>query len=420
VKRLRQGSRLLVWLALLAIASPLAAQTTITDPTKPAPPAAPEKKSEGAPSPFTLTAAYTADLLAEVSGGRDASVGYVDLLKLSAAYDGANAGHDGLTGLVSVIQLNGSDFTASRVGGIQSVSADEGQPEALRLYEVWLQQEIFGGKGGIKGGLVDINTTFDVQETAALFMNGSHGIGPDLGDTGFTGPSDYPTTALAVTAFYRPAEDWTAQLGVFDGVAGDPGHRGAFVAIDLAARYGALVIGQVEKRFGDRARLEAGAWTYTAAFPSLDEFGPGGAPRRVHGNGGLYGLVEGRLTGAGGDSGGLSGWLRVGIANGDINRAENYFGAGLVYTGLIKGRDKDEIGFAIARAGLGAGARHAGALGGGRIGDAETDLEATYRYAFKDWLNIQPDVQYVIRPAGNLRIPNALVAGLRLAFTFTK
>ena len=96
--------------------------------------------------------------------------------------------------------------------------------------------------------------------------------------------------------------------------------------------------------------------------------------------------------------GGLSGWLRVGIANGDINRAENYLGAGLVYTGLIKGRDKDEIGFAIARAGLGEGARHAGALAGGRIGDAETDLEATYRYAFKDWLNIQPDVQYVIHP----------------------
>ena len=129
-----------------------------------------------------------------------------------------------------------------------------------------------------KGGLVDINTTFDVQETAALFLNASHGIGPDLGDTGFNGPSDYPTTALAVTGVCgRPTTgrpSWassTASPAIRD-------HRAAFVAIDLAARYGALVIGQVEKRFGDRPASRRAPGAYTAAFPSLDQFGPGGAP----------------------------------------------------------------------------------------------------------------------------------------------
>ena len=391
----------------------------VTDPTAPPTPPKPTKPGEGPPSPFTFTAAYTADLLANLRGGQKAGPGYVDLIKLSAAYDGGNAGHEGLTGLVSVEHANGANFTGERVGGFQSVSGSEAQPAALRLYEVWLQREM--GKGAIKAGLIDISTTFDVQETAALFLNASHGIAPELGDTGLNGPSDYPTTALAVTTVYRPAEGWTAQLGVFDGVTGDPDHRGRFVAVKLSARDGAFVIAQLEKRFGDVARLEAGGWTYTAAFPSLVQIDAPGSPRSVRGNGGVYGLIEGRLLGGPqGNGGSLSGWLRAGVANGDINRAETYLGGGLVYTGLIPGREKDDIGVAFARAGFGEGARREGAREGLMIGGSETDLEVTYRYAFRDWLNIQPDVQYVIRPGGDQRLGNALIIGLRLAFTVSK
>ena len=408
---------LIAVLAVLSHARPLAAQA-VTDPTKPAPPAGPAKPADAPPSAWTFTAAYTADFLGAVAGGTSRGGAYVDLLKLSAAYDGATAGHEGLTGLVSVEHAFGSGFTGRRVGGLQNVSGDETLPGTFRLYEAWLQQELAGGQGGVKAGLIDINTTFDVQETAALFVNASQGIGPDLGDTGLNGPSDYPTPALAVTGFYRPAEGWTAQLGLFNGVAGDPAHRTDFVDVKLD---GALIIGQVEKRFGDAARVEVGAWTYTAAFPSLDQFTPSGQPRAVHGNDGLYGLVEGRLLARPGDNGGgLNGWVRVGLANGDINRVANYLGAGLVYTGPFRGRDKDEVGFALARAGAGAGARYVGALAGRHIGEAETDLEATYRYVFTDWLNIQPDLQYVIDPGGDRHRPNAVVVGLRLAFTYSK
>jgi porin len=397
----------------------------ITDPTAPAPPpssapapAAASSKPAQAPSPFTFTVAYTADLLDDVDGGRNPGGGYVGLAKLSAAYDGSTASQPGLTGLVSVEDSNGSAFTADKVGGFQSVTASETQPQALRLYESWLQHDLFESRGGVKAGLIDINTTFDVQETAALFLNASHGIGPDISDTGLNGPSDYPTPALAVTTFYRPAKGWTAQFGVFDGVAGDPAHRADFVAVKLD---GALIIGQIEKRFGDVARFEAGAWTYTSAFPSLDQFNTSGQVRDVRGNDGVYGLVEGRLMAKprGGD-GGLSGWIRVGLANGDINQIANYLGAGLVYTGLIRDRDKDQVGVAVARVGFGSGARYAGTLAGQDIGQSETNVETTYRYVFKDWLNIQPDLQYVIDPHGDRHVRDAFVAGLRLAFTYSK
>ena len=66
------------------------------------------------------------------------------------------------------------DFTATRVGAVQSVSASEALPPAVRVYEAWLRRSFAGDRAAIKAGLIDINTTFDVQETAALFLNASH------------------------------------------------------------------------------------------------------------------------------------------------------------------------------------------------------------------------------------------------------
>jgi porin len=390
----------------------------VTDPTKPTPPPAAAKPGQGPSSPLTFTGAYTADFLGDVAGGQSSGGGYADLLKVSAAYDGSASGQDGLTGLISLEHQFGSDFTATRVGGVQAVSATEALPGATRLYEAWVQQTLLNGQGAVKAGFVDLNSTFDVQETAALFLNASDGIGPDIGDTGVDGPSDYPIPALAITAYCRPADDWTLQAGLFDGSAGNPAHRSAFVGVKFD---GALLIGQVEKRFGDVARVEVGGWTYTSSFPSLTSTNALGQTTRISGNGGVYGLVEGQIMPApGGAGGGLNGWVRAGLANGDINVVDSYLGGGLVYTGLFKDRTQDEIGVAISRAGIGAGARHVGALAGRDIGDAETVLEGAYRFVVKDWLNVEPDLQYVIDPHGDLRIPNAVVLALRVALTYSK
>ena len=400
-----------------AVSKPQAANGTSAGKDADKAPGSPTGANNAPSSPFSFSAAYTADLLDNLGGGRSTGFGKADLLKLSATYDGSADGHEGLNGLISIEHSFGSSFTVRKIGGLQNVTAAEAEPAALRLYEAWLQQSFLGDAVGVKAGLIDLNTTFDAQETAALFLNASHGIGPDFGDTGLNGPSIYPTTALGVTGFYRPNDAWTFQLGVFDGVAGNPAHRSDFVAVKLD---GMLLVGQVERRFGDTARIEVGAFTYTAHFPALDQFNVDGTPRAVSGNSGVYGLVEGRLIRNGDQGGGLSGWVRVGLSNGVINPVSNYLGAGLVYTGLLPGREKDEAGLALARAGLGSGFRGAARDAGGSIGRAETVIEATYRYSLNDTLSLQPDLQYVIRPHGDAQIGNALVVGFRLALTFSR
>ena len=378
-----------------------------------------DPKSDPPKAPFTFAVAYTADALDNADGGRAQGARYLDKLALSIAYDGAAAGHDGWTALASAQHANGVAFSSDLVGDAQTVSNIDA-PEAFRIYEVWAARALFAGRGGVKFGLIDFNSEFDVQETGALFLNSSDGIGPDISRTGLNGPSIYPITALGSTVFYKPADGWTIRAGLFDGVAGDPSHLRRF-AIILSAKDGALLIAQVEKRYGDAARLEAGVWSYTARFDALDRFTASGAPRQIGGNAGVYGLVEGKLLAKPkSDDGGLSGWIRVGFGNGDINPINTYLGAGLVYTGLIPGRDKDKAGLAINRAGFGAPACEAARASGSSLRDAETTLEATYGYAFSDWLNIQPDLQYVIHPSGLPQRRNATVIGVRFAFTASR
>jgi porin len=392
----------------------------ISDPTKPEPPEKPLSIGTTV-SPWTFTATYLSDALANVSGGLSHGASYVDELKLSAAWDGAANGHEGMSALISVEHHNGVRLSGGRVGDYQLVSSLEAPPESTRLGELWVKREILNGRGGFKAGFVDLNTTYDVQDTGALFINSSHGIGVEFGQSGLNGPSTSPTTALALTGFYRPAQDWTVQLGVFDGVAGDPDHLKRFVAVKLSTRDGALLVGQVERRFGDVARAEVGAWLYTADFVALDQIDATGDARRISGDAGVYALMEGRLfSKSDSPESGLSGWVRVGVANSDINPVATYVGLGLVYTGLIKGRDTDEVGVAMARAGFGAPARSAAARSGITLADAETDFEITYRYAFRDWLTLQPDIQYVIHPSANRALGNAIVVGLRLSFTGSK
>ena len=400
---------------LIALSASLAALVS----TLPGTGCADDPKPDPPKPPITFTAAYTADVLDNADGGRAQGARYLDKLALSIAYDGAAAGHDGWTALASAQHANGAAFSSDLVGDAQTVSSIDA-PEALRIYEVWAARALLSGRAGVKFGLIDLNSEFDVQETAALFLNSSDGIGPEIARTGLNGPSIYPITALGSTVFYRPAEGWTLRAGLFDGVAGDPGHPREF-AIKLSANDGAFLIAQVERRYGDAARLEAGVWSYTARFDALDRFAASGVPRRIGGDAGVYGLIEGKLLPKPkSDDGGLSGWIRVGYGNGDINPINTYLGAGLVYTGLIPGRDKDKAGLAINRAGFSAPAREAARANGSSLRDAETTLEATYGYAFSDWLNIQPDLQYVIHPSGLPQLRNATVIGVRFALTASK
>ncbi len=374
-----------------------------------------------APTPFATTGAWSftgvanIDLMRNVDGGiRDATEG-LSKFALAAAYDGSQDDHDGLSGLISAQFVHGGKLSGNAIGDVQGADNIEAIG-ALRLYEAWLSRDYDGARGW-KAGLIDLNVDFDTNDTGALFLNSSDGIGPELGHSGLNGPAIYPTTALGLTGYQRVGAGLTIRAGLFDGTAGSPYHP-KDLAIRLSNTDGVLAIVQVEQRFDSGLRLEGGAWAYSAHFEALARFDPQGNTLRYQRGRGAYALIEAPIFKAGGDGErGLSGWARVGIADPVIQQISGYIGGGVVYTGLFASRPEDQTGVAVNHAIVGV----PDILGGEIVGlrkSAETDIEFSYRYDATDWLAVQPDTQLIIHPAGTYR--TAYVVGVRFSITLTK
>ncbi len=159
-------------------------------------------------------------------------------------------------------------------------------------------------------------------------------------------------------------------------------------------------------------RVGLGAWRYTTDFERLDGQGIDNA------SAGVYGFVEGVIfSEAGSDEQGLSGFLRLGRADETVNRFGAYQAAGLVYTGLLPGRDEDVLGLGISSVDNGDDFVDAVRTGGGLIERSETVVELTYHARVLPWLSLQPSVQYTMNPDTDPAIDDHLAVAIRLGVT---
>ena len=184
-----------------------------------------------------------------------------------------------------------------------------------------------------------------------------------------------------------------------------------------------------------------GAWYNTNRF--ADAFSntgtiaqpPGvlvGARSSKPGDYSIYGTLDQLVFRPSPDSdGGLGITARAMVAPGDRNLIDLFVQGGVTYKGAF-GRPNDTAGAGIEWARIGSQARAgdvATALATGAITplrSSETVFEATYQAQIEPWWQLQPDVQYVIKPGGGLpdpsrptrRIGDAAVFGLRSVMTF--
>lgn len=347
-------------------------------------------------------AAYTLDILANVDGGLKRAAALLGKFDASAEIDGAAFGIEGATGFLNLQFVDGRALSEELVGDAQVTSNIEAT-SALRPLEAWIELPLLRDTAYAKVGLVDLNSEFDVQTVGSLFLNSSHGIGPDFSQSGLNGPSIFPTTAGAVVLRGRRG-GWTGRLGFFDAVAGDP-DRPKHVRIGYPGRTGLLAVAEGERSLGEHGAVKIGGWTYSTRFDALD-----GGPRRLSGNRGAYATIEGRLAERGGRA--LDGWLRIGIAEARINPIATTIGGGVTW-----GNDEGRLGLALSSARLGTPARRAAMAEGRRPQAAETNIEVTYSMAAAPGLTVQPDLQYVIDPSWRSDLGDAFVAGVRMIVT---
>ena len=257
------------------------------------------------------------------------------------------------------------------------VSNIDAGTRAARLYEAWIEQRLAGDRLSLKAGLYDLNSEFDTTESGGLFLNSSHGIGPDFSQTGENGPSIFPVTSLAFRAEYSLSENLLLRTAVLDGVPGDP-DRPRRTAVKLSSDDGALLVAELNY-LDERAKVAVGSWRYTARFEDTLATAQAGEPVERKGNQGFYMLAERKLT------------------------REHLDGT---------------QGLALSRIRLGSRYRRAAALAGEALGKGETNIELTYRTSLRPWLTLQPNLQYVISPGAVPGRRDALVLGIRTELGF--
>jgi porin len=347
--------------------------------------------------PLTIAARETFDAFA-VPSGIDPGTAVLNKLQLSATLRGERFGLNGWLLHAQLIRFDGQSLS-KRLGDIQTADNIEAVP-VTRLFEAYLAR-LWGSDQhsiAVRFGMMDLNSQFDSIDTASLMLNSSHGIGPDLSRSGRTGPSIYPVTAVGTSVTWVPSQRWTFRLGAYDGVSGSPTAPKAFFAERLKPSDGLLLISQADWQMTKSSRLEAGVWGYTAAQP--------GPARKAHDHG-AYVSYEAPLDLVPH----LTFWLRAGLANGDAQPIAGYVGGGVVQQGTMPGRPQDRLGLAIAHAIISDPA--VDVLG---LHKAETSFELTYQVKVSHRFVVQPDLDYVHRPAGSAHARDSLGFGLRFVF----
>ncbi len=400
-----------------------------------------ESKVPGWPVGVGAELFYVGDVFAPAVGGLSRKAVYLDNLDLMLDLDlevllGARK-----TTLRLHVQSNRGSSVSERVGDFQGLSNIEA-PSEWRLYEAWIEHNLLPGRLSVLAGVYDLNAEFDVIRVAGDFLNSSFGFGPDFSATGLNGPSTFPLTTLGVRLKARPYPSFFTALAVLDGSPGDPfdpdrsrfalgNGEGALVAWEIGynqgargvaveddgmpprAREGIRRIGRGREVQRARMKLALGGWTYTRDFEAWE------LEESAQKSWGFYVLGERRLYEESGGAGSLWAFFRAGTADAEVNRLSAYLGGGFVYTGLIPGRDEDSAGVGLAHAQNGSPFLNAQPAEGGRFERAETVLEAIYLLQLGEFIQLQPNLQWIANPGMDPAIDNALVVGLRARAALT-
>lgn len=342
---------------------------------------------------YEVGAVYTSDLWRNTKGGLRTGGAYLDNLDVTLALDAERAmGWTGVSAFVYGLYNNSARFSDRYVGDAMTVSNIDA-PEAVRLYEAWIQWQSAAEHAlSFRLGLYDLNSEFDMSDGRSLFLHSSHGIGHELGQTGANGPSIFPVTSLGLRAAWSPARQWSALVAVLDAVPGSPEHPSSN-RIRVSGDEGALAIAELQWAGERVTKVSLGHWRYTA-----DE------------NRGTYAGIEMALDRDSGHEPTTLAFARYGVADDRLNEFADSWSIGVRRRSLFAARPEDQIGVAYTRADVSDAAS-------AHRRQYEAAIELTYRAELTDWLAIQPDIQLILNPGADPALEDSLVFGLRLEFS---
>lgn len=394
---------------------------------------------------ITLSLSETSEGFANVGGGIRRSTVYEGLTQVSLKLDSSKLGlWEGGTFYASALQIHGRGPSRYLVGNLQTVSGIE-SVQSTKLYDLYVEQTLFGGKVSVRAGQFGADEEFIASSYGLGFVNSSFGF-PILpaSDLPNGGPA-YPLAALGARVKYAATDAITVLGAVFNGNPMGPSSTlqnnsgtdfrttdGVFAIAELQ-----YALNQGEKDTGLPGTYKIGAW-----YQSQTVIAPpnGRGTQSFNGNYSFYAVADqlvwrqGEKSADSADPGkqrGIGVFARVMGAPGNRNLIDFAASAGVVWHGPFDARTDDQIAVGVNYAHVGSSARafdqFIGTFSRGYpIRSSETTFELNYLAQLTGWLQVQPSIQYVVRPGANVLNPNqpnqtiknATILGLRGIVTF--
>ena len=241
--------------------------------------------------------------------------------------------------------------------------------------------------------------------------------------------SAYPTAQWGARARYdTPSRNWTLMGAIYDGdpelKGGDPDDNGdnkhgtSLEFGDNGAVF-ALETHYHRNRFSDDKLpgvYKVGGYYMSGDFRDISRTDS----RTTDGNAMVWLTADQMLIRErAGSSEGLSwfGTLVFSLED-QVNSMDEYFGTGLVYQGLFPNRPDDTTGLAITAGWYSDELNKARKLQGKAEQDYEAVIELNHKFVLARGIEFQPDIQYIIDPAGTGDIDDALLIGAKVVVQF--
>jgi porin len=420
-----------------------------------------------------FTFSYYGDAFANPIGGVRQGFGYdgrfgaiidADLDKL--------VGWSGASFHASIHQIHGNQFSAVNLDNLMLVSGVEA-PTSTRLFNLWIEQD-FAHRLNLRVGQFTAAQEFLVSDNADLFVNATFGW-PALAAVDLpSGGPNYPEATPGARLQIAVTDHLTFRAAIFDGNPAGPGIGNPVIRDPYGLQFRVsdppFFIAEFEYEYGGTrpqpikvldpnqegsgattaarsasgsslpGSINLGAWINTGAFADqrFNTQGAllavaGGMPLQHQGNDAVYGVIDQMLWRVPGSADrGLSFFMRGLAAPANRNLMDLYADGGFTFRGPIERRASDTAGvaFAFGRISPQASAYDNDLAAASSlpvpVRDYEAVIELTYQWKLADKWFVQPDLQYIFHPGGNIPnpanpasvIPNALVLGTRMVMRF--
>ena len=383
---------------------------------------------------FGITPAltYVSDIAGNPSGGKSQGVAYADNIGLSLVFDlDKLVGLDGGSFLVSMSQRDGDSLSQKRIGNQFSVQQVYGG-QTFHLVDLAYQQKLLDDHIELSLGRIAAGDDFLVSQYDYLFVQNGFDGNPVAIFYNSPGMNSYPNATWGTRIKWKPTKRTYVMAGVYNGdtaIRADDNH-----GTDMSMNGPVFVMGEAGYRLnglpGDSQFLgnyKVGFWYDDSTLTDYRTVGYGTPTGSKQGSWGFYGMFDQVLIPFAEPTSnrGLGVFGSVLVAPDQaVSEMPYFFTAGLAMRGIFASRPTDAAGFGVVFGEFSNDLRDAEQreqLLDPTVGvqSHETVLEWTYRFNLRQGaLFFQPDVQYVIRPAGTGQIANAVVLGCQLGINF--